>query len=225
MSPIRITAARRRDPVESTAAEREIFAATERLLETVTARDLSVAQILEEAGVSRGTFYHYFSSKWQVIIALATRVMEDIHDWIALFSGGGDDRPREEALRESIEQGTRVWAQHRAVLRTIVEHWREVPELQEMWLGVIERYADEIAREIDRDRAVGIAPSGADSRTLAAALMWSAANTLYIAGLDEARSLPSEEAVRDTLVDIWSGAIFEPGTGLCAAERGRRATA
>jgi AcrR family transcriptional regulator len=167
--------------------------------------------------VSRGTFYHYFGSKWQVIIALATRVMEGIHDWIALFSGGGDHRPREEALRESIEQGTRVWAQHRAVLRTIVEHWREVPELQEMWLGVIERYADEIAREIDRDRAVGIAASRSDSRTLAAALMWSTVNTLYIAGLEQARSLPGEEAVRDILVEIWSGAIFEPCTGLCAA--------
>src|SRR5213076_1135864 len=92
MSPIQSTGARPRDRDGSTTAEQEIFAATERLLATVTARDLSVAQILEEASISRGTFYHYFSSKWEVIIALATRVMEDIHDWIALFAGGGDDR-------------------------------------------------------------------------------------------------------------------------------------
>ena len=143
----------------STQAERQIFAATERLLDSVTARDLSVAQILEEAKVSRGTFYHYFSSKWEVIIALATSVMEDIHGWIRLFSRGGDE-PRDEALRKSIEEGVRIWAEHRAVLRAIVEHWREVPELRAMWLDLMERYIVEIAEEIDRDRAAGIAPTG-----------------------------------------------------------------
>ena len=113
----------------STQAEQKIFAATERLLAKETARDLSVAQILEEAKISRGTFYHYFSSKWEVIIALATSVMEDIHGWIELFSRGGDE-PRDEALRKSIEEGARVWAEHRPVVRAIVEHWREVPELR-----------------------------------------------------------------------------------------------
>jgi AcrR family transcriptional regulator len=209
------TGSRPRKRDGSSAAEEQIFAATERLLASVSARDLSVAQILTEAKISRGTFYHYFSSKWEVIIALATTVMEDIHDWIRLFSGGGEDRARAEALRESIEQGTRVWAQHRAVLRAIVEHWREVPELRKMWLDVIERYAREIAEEIDRDRAAGIAPDGPDSLALAGALMWSTANTLYIAGLDEAQSLPSEEAALDVLFQIWSGAIFGPR----AAER------
>jgi AcrR family transcriptional regulator len=191
----------------STPAEQRIFAATERLLATVTARDLSVAQILKEAKISRGTFYHYFSSKWEVIIALATGVMEDIHDWIKLFSGGGDE-PRDEALRKSIEEGARVWAEHRSVVRAVVEHWREVPELRAMWLDVMERYIVEIAEEIDRDREAGLAPPGPDSRVLAGALMWSTANTLYMAGLNEADSLPSEEAVLETLFRLWRGAIF-----------------
>jgi TetR/AcrR family transcriptional regulator, ethionamide resistance regulator len=191
----------------STEAERQIFAATEHLLAKVTARELSVAQILEQAKVSRGTFYHYFSSKWEVIIALATSVMEDIHGWIRLFSSGGDE-PRDEALRRSIEEGARVWAEHRAVLRAIVEHWREVPELRAMWLEVMERYIVEIAEEIERDRETGLAPPGADSRILAGALMWSTANTLYMAGLDEADSLPNEEAVLESLFQLWRGAIF-----------------
>jgi AcrR family transcriptional regulator len=192
----------------STQAEQQIFAATERLLASVTARELSVAQILEEAKVSRGTFYHYFSSKWEVIIALATSVMEDIHGWIELFSGGGEDVPPQEALRESIEKGSLIWAQHRAVLRAIVEHWREVPELRKMWLGVMEKYVGEIAAEIDRDRDAGLAPPGPDSRALAGTLMWSTANALYMAGLDDAASLPDEEAVIEPLFRLWHGAIF-----------------
>lgn len=191
----------------TTASEQQIFAATERLLRKVAARDLSVAQILKEAKVSRGTFYHYFSSKWEVIIALATGVMEDIHDWIKLFSSGGDE-PRDQALRKSIEEGARVWAEHRPVVRAVFEHWREVPELRKMWLDVMERYINEIAEEIDRDRKAGLAPPGPDSRVLAGALMWSTANTLYMAGLDEAKSLPNEEAVLESLVRLWRGAIF-----------------
>jgi TetR/AcrR family transcriptional regulator, ethionamide resistance regulator len=191
----------------STDAEQRIFAATERLLAKQTARDLSVAQILEEAKIARGTFYHYFSSKWEVIIALATSVMEDIHGWVELFSGGGEP-PRDEALRKAVEEGGRIWAEHRAVLRAIVEHWREVPEIRKKWLQVMERYISEIAEEIDRDRKAGIAPPGPDSRVLAGALMWSTANTLYMAGLDEAKSLPSEEAVLESLYRLWRGAIF-----------------
>ena len=207
MAKVKGAGTRPRSRDGSTQAEQKIFAATERLLAKQAARDLSVAQILDQAKISRGTFYHYFSSKWEVIIALAQSVMEDIHGWIELFSGGGDE-PRDEALRKSIEEGARVWAEHRAVVRAIVEHWREVPELRKMWLGVMERYIAEIAEEIDRDRKAGIAPPGPDSRVLAGALMWSTANTLYIAGLNEAKSLPSEEAVLDSIFQLWRGAIF-----------------
>jgi TetR/AcrR family transcriptional regulator, ethionamide resistance regulator len=207
MTPVKGAGARPRARDGSTQAEQKIFAATERLLAVQTARDLSVEQILEGANVSRGTFYHYFSSKWEVIIALATGVMEDIHAWIELFSRGGEE-PRDEALRKAIDQGTRIWAEHRAVLRAIVEHWREVPELRRMWLPLMERYIDEIAEEIDRDRKAGLAPPGPESRVLAGALMWSTANTLYMAGLREAKSLPNEEAVLETLYRLWRGAIF-----------------
>src|SRR6202007_1190139 len=105
--------------------EQEIFAATERLLVTISARDLSVAKILGEAGVARGSFYHYFSSKWDVITFLVASVMEDIHRSIEGFAAADEPLSQREALRHSIQRGCAVWAQHRAVLRVILEHWRE----------------------------------------------------------------------------------------------------
>jgi AcrR family transcriptional regulator len=46
-------------------AEKAIFEATERLLAEQPLHELSVAQIITAAGLSRATFYHYFSSKFE----------------------------------------------------------------------------------------------------------------------------------------------------------------
>ena len=93
----------------SSQVEQEIFRATERLLDKHNARDVSVALILEESGISRATFYHYFSSKWEVVNFMAGSVMAEIYERIQQFVGG-DDLPREEALRRSIVEGCEVWA-------------------------------------------------------------------------------------------------------------------
>jgi AcrR family transcriptional regulator len=192
----------------SSDVERRIFAATERALANVGARDLSVEQILAEAGVSRGTFYHYFSSKWEVINRLAANVMDDIYIRIQPFVMPGEDLPGLEGLRRSIAEGCEVWAEHRAVVRAITEHWRQVPELGTMWLEAFDRFTSAIAETIDRERASGRAPNGADSRRLAATLMWSTAYCLYLAGLDEIDDLPGEQALQESLLALWMGSLY-----------------
>src|SRR4051812_33260530 len=86
----------------TSAPEQQMFEAAERLLEKTAARDVSVEQILKEAKVSRGTFYHYFSSKWDVINKLAQRVMGDIYTRIDLYVAPDDDTPHREVLERSI---------------------------------------------------------------------------------------------------------------------------
>jgi AcrR family transcriptional regulator len=197
----------------SSAAEQDIFAATERLLLTVSARDLSVAQIIREAGVARGTFYHYFSSKWDVITDLVAGVMAGIYGYIEAFMVPGEELSRREALRHSIEQGCAVWEQHRAVLRAILEHWREVPQLREMWLAVLQRIRDGVAAELDKARDLGLAPPGPDSRQLVTALLWGTANCLFAAGLDEIDELPSEKDISGVLEAMWLRTLYEGASG------------
>jgi len=188
--------------------EQRIFAATERVLETVGARDLSVAQILKEAGIARGSFYHYFASKWEVINRLAASVMADIEERIETFVHPDNGLTAAEALRGSIVEGCRVWAEHRAVVRAITEHWRVVPELREMWQGVFDRFTAGIAETIERERAAGRAPEGPPSRQLAATLLWSTGYALYLAGLGEIDDLAGEEAIEGSLQALWAGALF-----------------
>lgn len=192
----------------STEAEQRIFAATERVLERVGAGELSVAQILEEAGVARGTFYHYFSSKWDLINKLAATVMADIEARIQPFVVAGERETSVARLRESIVSGCEVWAEHRTVVRALTEQWRIVPELREMWEGTFERLTTEIAGTIRRERRAGRIIKGPPPRTLAAALLWSTGYCLYLAGLGELDDLPGEAAVAETLIAIWMGALF-----------------
>jgi AcrR family transcriptional regulator len=199
---------RPRSHVRSSPVERDIFAATERLLMTVSARDVSVAQIIVEAGISRATFYHYFSSKWEVINTLASSVIADIFAHLQQFLAPDESASPQEALRSSIVEGCQIWATNRAVLRAIVDHWREVPELGAMLIALLEPLRLAIAAELDRERGLGTAPTGVDSGQLVAALLWSSLSCLHIAGLDDVDDIPDEAAAAELLTAIWTRTLY-----------------
>lgn len=61
---------RPRPHVGESNAEVQILEAAEQLLETQALQEISVADILTASGISRTTFYFYFSSKFAVISRL-----------------------------------------------------------------------------------------------------------------------------------------------------------
>jgi AcrR family transcriptional regulator len=189
-------------------AETLILDATEALLENVQIAKLSVAQIIERAGVSRATFYFYFSSKYAVITALLSRVMEEIYEETRPFIDSGSGLAPNEGLRASLEGGARVWREHRNVLRATHEQWRAVPELQELWGGIVSRFVAGVSAGIERGRAAGALPAGPDSRQIAATLLWGTERCFYVAGLGADPDLPSEEEIVETLIHLWTGAVY-----------------
>jgi hypothetical protein len=81
-----------------------------------------------------------------VIIALATKRMEDIHGWIELFSRGGGRAMRPtEGDREGLDLASAIGVLQRSSALA------RVPELRKC-APADGRYIDEIAEEIDRDR-------------------------------------------------------------------------
>ncbi len=189
------------------------MSATERLLADVPLHQLSVEQILTEANVSRRTFYVYFGSKFAVLTRLAERVMDEVFNVIQPFLTTEEGESRRETLRRSLDAGWDVWVEHRLVLRAVNEHWHEVPELREVWLGVFERFSEAMGAEIERERAAGLARPGPDARQLASALLWSTAQCTYVAGLGADPALPDERAIFDTIVSIWERAIYGASAG------------
>jgi TetR/AcrR family transcriptional regulator, ethionamide resistance regulator len=207
----------------NTDAEATIFDATERLLEKVPLHDISVADIISEAQISRATFYFYFSSKFAVVTGLLARVMEEIYDLVRPFVEREENETPEEALRRSLHAAVKVWADHRPALRATHEHWHAVPELRDRWLAVVEQFTDAVATQIDRERKAGTAPAGPDSRQLAAALLWSTDRCLYVAAIGGDDDLPSETDIVEPLICLWLGALYGGGhTASSTKTRSRR---
>src|SRR4051812_23832534 len=101
---------------DSRELERAILAATERLLAERRFDELSVADILAAAGVSRASFYFYFASKHAVLAELVRGAVAEGHlaaqPWLAHT---GDSTPAEE-IRNGIADGASLWRAKAPVL-------------------------------------------------------------------------------------------------------------
>jgi AcrR family transcriptional regulator len=192
-----------------------ILAATRRLLDGRRFDELSVADILAEAGVARGSFYFYFASKHQVLAELIQRAVARGQDAAEPWLASPDD-PRE-TVRHGIREGAKLWRAEAPLLRAIVENWRSDPELSELWLQLMGGFTAATAERIAVDRAVGsaagsaadhAADSGADA-TLAAALTWLGERLYYLAAIG-VEPFTDEEALVDVLTHIWMSTLY-PG--------------
>jgi AcrR family transcriptional regulator len=185
-----------------------ILDATGALLSTRSFASLAVNDILAEAGVARASFYFYFESKYAVLAELARRAVSGGHDvaqpWLTRETYG-DARA---TLRQGILDGAQLWRAHAPVLRAVVEHWREDPQLALLWVELIDSYTTAAVQRIDADRAAGIAsPTPVDSRALAAALSWLSERIYYLAAIDVA-PFDDTDAVAEALTHIWTAAIY-----------------
>jgi TetR/AcrR family transcriptional regulator, ethionamide resistance regulator len=182
-----------------------LLEAAERLLAERSLADLAVEDVLREAGVSRASFYFYFESKHAIVAALLERIIDEVHA-AALPWFERDETPPGEALRAAISGSLELWRRHRPVMTASVEHWQSVPELREVWGGVIARFIEASRARIDRDREQGAAPPGADANRLAAALVLMNERCFYYA---VAAGDPSEDAALvDTLTGVWMASVY-----------------
>jgi TetR/AcrR family transcriptional regulator, ethionamide resistance regulator len=196
------------DAADGVSVAESIYAATARLLERTAFNDISVAQILDEANISRASFYFYFSSKFTVLSGLLENAMNDIFETVQPFLARSPEDPPEVALERSLRAVTRAWHRHRTVLQAVSHHWHSDPELKELWLRIVERFVEAGAAEIERERTAGEITSSVPGRTLASMLFWGTERVLYIAGLGVEPTLPDEEAAVGPLVDLWHGTLY-----------------
>jgi AcrR family transcriptional regulator len=208
---------RPRQHSRSSDAEQAILAATEGLLGDTSLHELSVAQIITAAGVSRATFYFYFSSKFAVLTALVDRVIGEIFEVSRQFLQQTNGLPISASMPQRIEASARVWAANRPVLQAAVENWNAIPELRAVWPAALARLTAGLTAEIERDRALGRAPVGPDSRSLAATLVWTTERCLYVSGLGIEGTLNDGADTVEALTRIWLGALYGGTQGSGAA--------
>ena len=183
------------------------MAATERLLRQRAFSELNVADIIEAAGVSRTTFYAYFSSRTAVIAACLRRVTSEIAVAVDPFLTDALEDP-EGAIRSSLRRWVALATAHGALLRTVSEQWPHDAQLRELWLAVMETFSAGTAGVIEAARARGQAPAGADPQALATCLMWGYERVLHVSLTGEADGLPDPEAIIEPLAQMMTAGVF-----------------
>jgi AcrR family transcriptional regulator len=185
-----------------------LLASAERLLDDRKIADLTVADVLDDADVSRASFYFYFASKHDLVMALGDQIMAEVEQAATPWLDRSELAPAE-ALRAATRGTLAVWQRHGAVLRAIAESWHASPELGDLWGGFVERFVTRARAQIERERGSGVAPAdGADAGALAASLIWMNERAFYLWSSRAEPALADADAVVETLTSIWLGAIY-----------------
>ena len=169
--------------------ERQILDAAEALLVTRGYADMTVGDIAAAAGLTRGALYFYFASKQDVLIALVARTVQALQEKSAAASTSTG--PVEEVVSTTLERTAQLWREHGPVMRAAVDLSSTVPDIDQLWTGTADVFAEAIAAVLER---AGI-PRGdgpGDATALGHALCWMIERTFYQAtrtsddGLDDA---------------------------------------
>ena len=185
-----------------------ILSAVEQLLETRRLDELTVVDLIQEAGISRATFYMYFESKHAAVATRAEGVMEQIHaiwtPWLDR-AGPGDADALEQLWLDSIA----LWREHRALLMAAAEAWRADAVVSESWNVLMERYARTVAGHVERAQAAGTAPPTPDAAVLATLLVWLNESALYLAFGTTTAGPEDDARLARALSAIWLRVLYD----------------
>ncbi len=197
----------RRPAEKLTRAQAAVLAATEQLLRERSLHELSVADIIAAAGISRTSFYAYFPSKTAVIAAGLRRVTDQVIVAVEPLHGQTGADP-ETAVRVSLRRWVSVATRHGALLRSVSEQWPHDAELRDLWFSTLAGMAGGTARVIEEARGAGHAPPGASARALAACLMWGYERVLHVALAGGAPGVAGPDAIVEPLTQMMVGGLY-----------------
>lgn len=158
--------------------EEQILDATRSLLAEYPIDDVTIDDISSAAGISRTSFYFYFSSKQAVLTTLMERIWDEFtstHDW---FDSEGPDTA---GLREQLDAAATIWQTNGSIMACAARtgYTSGYAPLQEFLGRARGRFVERLAAKIERDRSAGLAPEGPAATEVATlvALMRDAALT------------------------------------------------
>jgi TetR/AcrR family transcriptional regulator, ethionamide resistance regulator len=187
--------------------EQAILETARQLFEERPIADVSVDDLAKGAGISRPTFYFYFSSKDAVLVALFERA---IHEMDLAFTEHNQLPPtddRYEMCRAGISVFFDTFARHRGVTRAVHDVRASHPEVRELQVKFMEKWIDSTTAIIEAGRAQGLAPTTLPARDLATALYLMNERALFASFTDEQPSI-ARDRLLDTLTHIWVTSIY-----------------
>ncbi|MCF6390191.1 TetR/AcrR family transcriptional regulator [Mycobacterium sp. MBM] len=174
-----------------------VLDAAEHLLATTGYDAMTISDIADGAGITRGALYFYFGSKQEVITALFARYVDVLHE---KSRAAAEDAARGPVAIDSAMQRTEaLWREHGVVMRTAIDLSTTVEELDTLWTGTAEVFIDAI-RAILEHMGVPPGPGVDESSSVAKALCWMIERNFY-----QASRVSNAELARasQTCAEIW----------------------
>ena len=196
-------------PKGSPARRTLLMDAALRVLDQKNIIDATVDDIVQEAGVARGTFYIYFKDKYDILKALSRRLNEQLFENSHLHL----DRhvPPFERIRTSLRAVLDAWTRHGGLYRSLTQMALGRPdflELNQQNRSVfIRQIRGDIERSIERGHAKPINPA-VTAKALAAMMDWIC---LLWFGLGEEpypNATDELDNVADILARLWYRVVY-----------------
>ncbi|MEV4116053.1 TetR/AcrR family transcriptional regulator [Nonomuraea sp. NPDC049695] len=176
--------------------ERAILDTCEALLVQKGYDTMTVGDISQGAGITRGALYFYFGSKQEVVAALVARTVE--HLWERSRVTAQSEEPRQ-AIAAAMRRTVELWNEHGPVFRTAIDLSLTVPEIGELWSRTADLFIAAITAVLERAGVqAGNEPEQASA--MAAALCWMIERSFYQASQESREKLRQVSA---TCEHIW----------------------
>lgn len=176
--------------------ERAILDTCEALLAQKGYDAMTVGDIAQGAGITRGALYFYFGSKQEVVTALVARTVE--HLWERSRATAEADDPRR-AIAAAMRRTVELWNEHGLVMRAAIDLSLSVPEIGELWSHTADLFITAITAVLERAGVqAGTEPDQASA--MARALCWMIERSFYHASQESREKL---QEASSTCEHIW----------------------
>jgi len=166
-------------------------------------RDLTVEEVMAEAGLPRTTFYRYFPDLESILLLGVARVTDELAGGTEIWLAAEADPIA--ALRPAAEALVGAYRRHGRLLLALSEAAATAPKVEAAWQEAIGRFVDRAARRIRVLRRSGLTDV-AHPRELATALVWMTERFLLETYGRGAGMRPSTAV--ETLVLVWRRTLF-----------------
>jgi AcrR family transcriptional regulator len=146
-----------------------ILDALDRWLQQSSVETVNIAEVAQQAGVTRSAFYFYFENKAAAVAALTERILDEtLAVNRALTGGPGSPAIRVNAMLAGLFD---LCERHRHLFQAMLEVRGSSPAVRSIWDDARESFVDSIADMIRTERSAGVAPAGVDAGVLATVLL------------------------------------------------------
>ena len=179
------------------------------MLGSTDLHDVNVSELIRRSGVSRPTFYFYFPTKYAVVATLVRHVFDDIFKAVGPWLEREPSDDPEATLRAGLTAAAELWTADPSV-RAAHQHWHAAPELEQAWLGIMERFRATLEEQI---RQIWGPDDPRDAQLHSSALIWASERILHIGSVRADPHLDTTAATVDALLAIWVPTLYNPATG------------